>query len=83
MTWALRLQRFTPLRSVGVETVRFDMQAMVNPEISGVEYQQGTLAGYEIKEYLLEKWGRECAYCKAKNIPSSGRTHHSQVQRWH
>jgi len=69
MTWALRLQRFTPLRSVAVETVCFDMQAMVNPEISGVEYQQGTLAGYEIKEYLLEKWGRECAYCKAKNIP--------------
>src|SRR6202142_182567 len=68
-TWALRLQRFTPLTSVAVETVRFDMQAMVNPEISGVEYQQGTLAGYEIKEYLLEKWGRQCAYCKAKSIP--------------
>ena len=47
MTWGQRLQRFTPLRSVAVETVRFDMQAMVNPEISGVEYQQGTLAGYE------------------------------------
>ena len=69
MTWGLRLQRFTPLRSVAVETVRFDMQAMVNPEISGIEYQQGTLAGYEIKEYLLEKWGRQCAYCKAKSIP--------------
>ena len=68
MTWGLRLQRFTPLRSVAVETVRFDMQAMVNPEISGVEYQQGTLAGYETKEYLLEKWGHECAYCKAKSI---------------
>ncbi len=69
MSWALRLQRITPLRSVAVETVRFDMQAMINPEISGVEYQQGTLAGYEIKEYLLEKWGRQCAYCKAKGIP--------------
>ena len=70
MTWALRLlQRFTPLRPVAVEPVRFDLQAMVNPEISGVEYQQGTLAGYEIGEYLLEKWGYECAYCKAKSIP--------------
>ena len=69
MTWALRFQRFTPLMSATIETVRFDMQAMVNPEISGVEYQQGTLAGYEIKEYLLEKWGRQCAYCKAKGIP--------------
>jgi len=69
LTWALRLQRVTPLRSVAVEIVCFDMQAMVNPEISGAEYQQGTLAGYEIKEYLLEKWGRQCAYCKAKSIP--------------
>lgn len=38
-----------------------------NPEISGIEYQQGTLAGYETREYLLEKWGRECAYCGKKD----------------
>ena len=33
------------------------------------EYQQGTLAGYEVREYLLEKWGRVCAYCGDKNVP--------------
>ena len=32
-------------------------------------YQQGTLASYEVKEYLLEKWGRKCAYCGAENVP--------------
>jgi hypothetical protein len=42
---------------------------MRNPEIQGKEYQQGTLAGYETREYLLEKWNRECAYCGAKNTP--------------
>src|SRR5664279_4237461 len=68
-TWALRLQRFAPLASIAVETVRFDMQKMVNPDISGVEYQQGTLAGFEVKEYLLEKWGRKCAYCNKKTLP--------------
>jgi hypothetical protein len=41
---------------------------MENPEISGIEYQQGELAGYEIREYLLEKWGRKCAYCNAQNL---------------
>jgi 5-methylcytosine-specific restriction endonuclease McrA len=51
------------------ELVRFDLQQMENPEISGVEYQQGTLAGFETREYLLNKWGRECAYCGAKNTP--------------
>jgi hypothetical protein len=52
-----------------MELVRFDTQAMQNPEVSGVEYQQGTLAGYEIREYLLEKWGRKCAYCGESGVP--------------
>jgi hypothetical protein len=42
---------------------------MQNPEISGVEYQQGDLMGYEIREYLLEKWGRKCAYCGRTEVP--------------
>ncbi len=45
------------------------MQLMRNPDISGKEYQQGTLAGYETREYLLKKWNRQCAYCGIKNIP--------------
>jgi len=49
--------------------VRFDTQKMQNSEVSGVEYQQGVLAGYEVREYLLEKWGRKCAYCGAENVP--------------
>jgi hypothetical protein len=52
-----------------MELVRFDMQEMENPETSGVEYQQGTLAGYEVREYLLEKFHRTCAYCDAQNVP--------------
>jgi hypothetical protein len=42
---------------------------MQNPEISGIEYQHGTLQGVEVKEYLLEKWGHKCAYCGAENVP--------------
>jgi hypothetical protein len=49
--------------------VAFDTQKMQDPEISGIEYQQGTLLGYEIREYLLLKWDRTCAYCGAKNVP--------------
>jgi len=45
------------------------MQLMQNAEISGVEYQQGELQGYEIREYLLEKFGRKCSYCGAKDVP--------------
>ncbi|MBV8667379.1 MAG: HNH endonuclease, partial [Burkholderiaceae bacterium] len=48
---------------------RFDLQQMQNPEISGVAYQQGELAGYEVREYLLAKCGRQCAYCDTPNVP--------------
>ena len=64
-----RLRSLAPVTAISQELVRFDMQKMENPEISGVEYQQGTLLGYEIREYLLEKWGRECAYCGEKDKP--------------
>ena len=68
-TWTGRLARFAPVTSIAVEAVKFDLHKLVNPEVSGVEYQQGQLFGYEIREYLLEKWGRQCAYCGAQNVP--------------
>ena len=64
-----RLATRCPITEASVEIVKFDTQQMVNPEISGTEYQQGELAGYEVREYLLEKWHRTCAYCDAQNVP--------------
>lgn len=61
--------RVCHITNISLERVKFDMQLMENPEISGVEYQQGTLEGYELREYLLEKWKRACAYCGKENIP--------------
>ncbi|WP_375341418.1 RNA-guided endonuclease IscB [Lyngbya sp. CCY1209] len=69
MTWVNRFRRLAPIARISQELVRFDLQLMQNPEISGVEYQQGELQGYEVREYLLEKWNRKCAYCGAKNVP--------------
>ncbi len=45
------------------EAVRFDTQLFDDPDISGVEYQQGTLYGYEVREYLLDRYSHECQYC--------------------
>ena len=66
---AAKLRNLLPIAAISTEHVKFDTQLMENPEISGVEYQQGELLGYEIREYLLEKWGRKCAYCGAENVP--------------
>lgn len=68
-TWVKKLRKFAPIEAISQELVRFDMQLMSNPDIQGKEYQQGTLAGYETREYLLEKWNRECAYCGVKDVP--------------
>jgi 5-methylcytosine-specific restriction endonuclease McrA len=64
-----KLKKLVPITDGSVETVRFDTQLLQNPEIRGIEYQRGALFGYEVKEYLLEKWGRKCAYCGKNNIP--------------
>jgi len=69
LTWVTRLMKLAPISSVVQELVRFDLQQIENPEISGVEYQQGVLCGYEIREYLLNKWDRTCAYCGFTNTP--------------
>lgn len=64
-----KLQRFLPISKIIVEVSTFDSQKMQNPEIRGIEYQQGTLAGYEVREYLLHNWDRKCAYCGKTNVP--------------
>lgn len=68
-TWVIRLMRFAPTNEIAYEQVKFDMQKMQKPDISEEEYQRGTLHGYEVREYLLEKWDRKCTYCNKKDIP--------------
>jgi 5-methylcytosine-specific restriction endonuclease McrA len=69
MTWVRRLTRYAHITALSQELVRFDTQLMQNAEVRGVEYQQGELAGYEVREYLLEKWHRTCAYCGVRDVP--------------
>jgi 5-methylcytosine-specific restriction endonuclease McrA len=66
-TWVNKLCFLAPISSLAMELVKFDTQKIENPEISGIEYQQGTLSGYDIREYLLEKFNRKCTYCGAKD----------------
>jgi len=68
-SWVNRIGRLAPITHLAQELVRFDMQLMQNAEISGVAYQQGELAGYEVREYLLAKFNRTCAYCDATEVP--------------
>jgi hypothetical protein len=64
-----RLRHWCRVGALSLELVKCDTQLMQNAEISGIEYQQGTLAGDEIRAYLLEKVGRKCASCNTTSVP--------------
>jgi 5-methylcytosine-specific restriction endonuclease McrA len=69
LTWVARLRRWAPIAAISLELVRFDTQQLQDAEIQGVQYQQGELVGYEVRQYLLEKWQRHCAYCGVTDVP--------------
>ncbi len=69
ITLIAMLKSLVPVSRTELEVATFDTQLLQHPEIAGVEYQQGTLQGYQIREYLLEKWGRTCAYCGKTGVP--------------
>lgn len=82
-TWVERLRKLAPIEAISQELVRFDMQLIANPDIQGQEYQQGTLAGYETREYLLERGLDEYYYIDLDCYPIFSRVHHfyrSQTQ---
>jgi 5-methylcytosine-specific restriction endonuclease McrA len=70
-TWVQRLARWCPVGAISFEAVRFDTQLLQHPDIAGVEYQYGDLAGIEAREYLLLKWDYRCAYCHQQATASN------------
>ena len=62
------IARVLPTGQIKAEIGSFDTQKMQNPEVSGVSYQQGQLQGYLLREYLLARWLRQCAYCYTSGV---------------
>ncbi|MEV8227278.1 RNA-guided endonuclease IscB [Streptomyces sp. NPDC079167] len=65
-----RLSGLAPVTEIHIEEVVFDTHAMgVGHDLTATEYRTGTLAGTEIREFLLAKWGHTCAYCGVSGVP--------------
>ena len=62
-----KLKKLMNITKCSFEAVRFDTQMLDNPDISGMEYQHGTLFGHELREYLLDRYGHECQYCHGES----------------
>ena len=62
------LTSILPVTKIIVEVANFDIQAIKNPSISGVGYQQGEQAGFwNLREYVLHRDGHKCQNPKCKN----------------
>ena len=64
ITWVERLRTLYPVRHIRVESAVFDTQLMQDAEISGEQYQQGTLTGWQLRSYVFHRDGHRCAYCE-------------------
>lgn len=76
------IHEFLPITKIIVETASFDVQKIKNPNISGVEYQQGKqLDFWNVREYVLWRDNHQCQYCKGKSKDSVLNVHHLESRK--
>lgn len=74
------LKKILPISHIIVECASFDTQLLKNPNIQGVEYQNGEMSDWSanLREYVLARDNHTCQWCK-KNSFKHGvilQTHH-------
>jgi len=73
-----KLCAWYPITEIVIETASFDIQKINNPEIQGIEYQQGPLYDYQnMRSYLFAREHGRCQYCGKKfSAGNSSHIHH-------
>ena len=72
-----KVHKILPISKVVVEVAKFDIQKIKNPDIKGVEYQQGEQFGFwNVREYVLDRDNHTCQCCKGKSGSDILQTHH-------
>ena len=62
------LRQVYPISSIRLERNKFDPQLMMNPDINAVEYQRGTLFGWQVRAYILDRDQSRCVYCQRSHV---------------
>lgn len=76
------VHKILPVCKIIIETASFDIQKIKNPEISGIEYQQGEQHGFwNVREYVLWRDRYECQYCCGRSKDSVLTVHHIQSRK--
>ncbi len=62
-----KIKELLPITETIVEVAQFDAQKLQNVDISGVEYQQGQMQGYDnLRAFVLARDSYTCQICKQK-----------------
>jgi hypothetical protein len=60
-----------------IETAKFDIHKITNPNVKGVNYQLGDQKDfYNVKAYIVDRDGYICQHCKGKTKDKKLRVHH-------
>lgn len=82
LTVIANVQKILPITRITVETAQFDIQKIKNPDIQGVEYQQGEQMGFwNTREYVLWRDGHICQCCKGKSKDKVLNVHHIESRK--
>jgi hypothetical protein len=59
-----KLKQLLPIRDIVIEVGNFDIQKIENPDISGVQYQRGSMYEYQnIRSFLMAREKGKCQVC--------------------
>ena len=73
--WIDKFCGLVPNPDLTIEVGKFDVQKMIDPDIQGVDYQQGQTYGYhDVRYFVLARDQYTCQVCKKKNKTLN--THH-------
>ena len=71
-----------PISKVVVEAAAFDIQKIKNPDITGVEYQNGEQKDFwNVREYVLYRDGHTCRSCSGKSKDKILNVHHIESRQ--
>lgn len=74
--------KILPIARIIVEVASFDIQKIKNPDIKGIEYQQGEqLDFWNVREYVLSRDSYTCQCCKGKSKDKILNVHHIESRK--
>ena len=74
--------KILPITNIIVEVASFDIQKIKNPDIQGIEYQQGEqLDFWNTREYVFFRDNHTCQCCKGKSKDQRLNVHHIESRK--